>query len=95
MSVPAELVLAAVDKGVVTIRQAAHFADLKGPSRDSVELLIGLARAARNNSPLRADLLVSAVAGSKAIDDEVTRSQVLAAGPPSWAGATRRGARRR
>src|SRR5208337_3341473 len=45
-NVPAEVALAAVDKGILTIRQAAYFAELKGPSSEAVRLLMGLAVAA-------------------------------------------------
>ncbi len=84
-NVPAKLLLAAVDKGVLTNRQAAHFAELKGPSEVSVELLSGLALAARDNPALRSELLVSAVAAAKAIGDERARAEALIALAPHLA----------
>jgi hypothetical protein len=79
--VPAKLVLAAVDKGVLTIQQAAQFADLKGPSQESVELLSGLALANREISA-RSELLVSALAAAKAIRSDQSRAQALATVAP-------------
>jgi hypothetical protein len=81
-NVPAELVLAAVDRKVLTIRQAAHFADLKGPSQESVGLLAGLALAGRENSGFQSELLLSALAAAKAIGDDDARAEALAPWPP-------------
>ena len=86
-NVPTKLLLTAVDKGVLSIRQAAHFADIKGASKESVELLSGLASVSQENSALRSELLTSALNAAKAIGDDNSRSAALIAliphfGPP-------------
>jgi hypothetical protein len=84
-NVPAKLALAAVDKGVLTIGQAAHFADLKGPSEEGVELLLGLTLAGHENSAVQSELLASARAAAKAIGADDARARALAALAPHLA----------
>jgi hypothetical protein len=57
-----KLTLAAVQRGVLTLRQAVYFANMKGPSKDSCKLLANLAVVARDNSALASELALSAVA---------------------------------
>ena len=76
-NVPVELALAAVDKGVLTMRQAAHFADLKGSSNAGVRLLTGLLVAARDNPALSEELLRTALATGNAIGDGAMRAEAL------------------
>jgi hypothetical protein len=81
-NVPPELLLAAVERRALTIRQAAYFADLMGPSKGSVRLLAGLAAAAKGDAKLREELLIPAFAAAKAIGDKGSRAQALAALAP-------------
>jgi hypothetical protein len=76
--VPTELALAAVEKGVLTVRQAAHFAEMKGASEAAVRLLIGLTTFARDNLTFSAELISSALAVTKSIGNERERASVLA-----------------
>jgi hypothetical protein len=77
-NIPAELALLAVEKGVLTHRQAANLADLKGASIDGVKLLAGLASAVEDNSTLRSEFLCSALEAAKAIANVAVRANALA-----------------
>ena len=72
--VPTELVIAAVEKGVLTTRQAIHLADLKGPSRDKVRLLAGLAAIVRDNVALSTELVCSALENAFSFQGDDTRA---------------------
>src|SRR5271165_5175808 len=75
--------VAAVGKRVLTIRQAAYFADLRGPSVESVQLLGALASATPENPKLQQELVHSALAAVTAIHGEETRAEALAALAPN------------
>jgi hypothetical protein len=64
-NLPGQLILTAAERGVLNPRQAAYFAEIKGPSEESVTLLAGLAIAVRDNQPLRAELALSALATAR------------------------------
>jgi hypothetical protein len=78
VNIPAKLLLAAAEKEVLTIRQAAHYAELIGYSTDKVQVLAGLAAAVRHNQPLSSDLISSAFASAKAIADPEERARAVA-----------------
>jgi hypothetical protein len=63
-NVPSELALAAAKRGVITPRQAAHFAELKGPCEEGVTLLAGLAVVVRDNKAFSEELALSALAAA-------------------------------
>ena len=64
-NVPGRLALAAVQRRVITFRQAAYFAEIKGPCEESVRLLAALAGVARDNQALRTELASSALATAR------------------------------
>jgi hypothetical protein len=76
-NIPVKLLLAAVDAGVLAIRQAAHFADLKGPSEESVKLLAGLVLSSREDVALQSELLFAAHSAAKAIGHDHFRAEAL------------------
>ena len=78
-NVPIELLLVAAEKGALTIRQAGHFAILKRPSRDSVQLIARLALLGARDSQLSSELWSSALEFVKEIDDDDGRAETLAA----------------
>jgi hypothetical protein len=78
-NLPMELLLAAVDKNILAIRQAEYFADLMGPTKESVQLLVGLADAGQNDPTLRSEFLVSALVTATMIAGESDRATALAA----------------
>jgi hypothetical protein len=78
-NVPERLALVAVQRGVLTFRQAAYFAEITGPSKESVELLAGLAVAARENHALSAELALSALATARAARDDTEQALLLSA----------------
>lgn len=75
--VPTELALAAVKKGVLTVRQAAYFAEMKGASEAGVRLLIGLSSIVSENLRLSAELRHTALSATNSIRDERERVTVL------------------
>jgi hypothetical protein len=81
-NVPIELLLAAVEKGVLTTRQAAYFADLQASSEESVRLFVGLALTARDDSARTKELWGLSVAAAKAIVSDSERVRALAALAP-------------
>jgi hypothetical protein len=82
-NVPVELILAAVDKGVLTIRQAANLADLKGPSIDAVRLLVQLSASGRGEPTLRSELLSSALASAAGVRYPGERARAFALVAPN------------
>jgi hypothetical protein len=76
-NIPPELALAAVEKGILTIRQATYFADLKGGSKERVQLLAGLALAARDNLSLSKELTYLALEDTLRLSSETVRRERL------------------
>jgi len=77
-NVPEELILAAVERGVLAPRQAAYFAEIKGPSA-SVALLARLAVATRDNQALSRELVLSALATACMARDHTSQVKRLSA----------------
>ncbi len=77
-SVPNDLILAAVKTGVITVRQAAYFAQLKEPLDEGVKLLSDLARISHDNPPLAKELMFAAFAAAKVNAAEYLHSDTLA-----------------
>jgi hypothetical protein len=59
LNVRAEIVLAAVEHGALTVRQAIHFAELKGKTADGAKMLASLAVASRSTPKLSQELTLS------------------------------------
>lgn len=78
-NVPTELAIAAVEKGILTFRQAAIFANLKGSSEEGVRLFAWLSFAASDNPMLREELSGCALAATRDIIDENQRVRALEA----------------
>jgi hypothetical protein len=78
-NVPKVLALTAVQRDVLTPRQAAYFAEITGPSKEAVELLAGLAVAARENHVLGTELALSALATARTAPDDNSRAELLSA----------------
>jgi hypothetical protein len=71
-----EILLAAVEKRVLTIRQAIYFADLKEPSEELIALLLGLADLTTADN--RTEFLYSALEAAVAIQEYSERAQAVA-----------------
>lgn len=59
---PVDLIVAAVKTGVLSIRQAAHLAELKGATKDGIVTLVHLARVNAASSSVAQELVLSALA---------------------------------
>jgi hypothetical protein len=77
-NVPSPLLIAAVEKGTLSIRQAAYFGELKGACEESVRLFVGLAASTNCNPQLSFELTVSALEMAKMIGNERERARALA-----------------
>ncbi|GLS22043.1 hypothetical protein GCM10007874_50600 [Labrys miyagiensis] len=69
-NMPGELALAAVQHGVMTVRQAAYLAEIKRPSQESVSLLARLAVISRESDLLSSELASLALSTTQTARDQ-------------------------
>jgi hypothetical protein len=74
-NMPVELALCAVKLGVLSVRQAAHFASLKESSEGAL-LLSKLSALAQDNAQLQSELAASSLAAANAIPPHYLRSEL-------------------